>query len=67
MIYYRVLPNFDGYNILKGKRIVRSLIGNELYTDTELKKYNVPNKCVTPVEVSMKSVYHSFGARFEAK
>ena len=72
MKYYKVRPEFDN------KQVARNgyyLVGNELYTPAELRKlenqyvqYSLtpPNfsRMFEEVEVSKRSVYFFFGARF---
>ena len=72
MKYYRVRPKFDN------KQVTRNgyyLVGNELYTPSELRKletrynafYHTPlnfMRMFEEVEVSKRSVYFFFGARF---
>jgi hypothetical protein len=60
MKYFRVNPDFDGVNV--GHH--RFLIQNELYTEKEVSKYNVPKKYLSECEISEKETYFLFGARF---
>ena len=59
MIYYRTTEykgNFPKiYAIVKG----------ELFTEKEVKKYNIPEKILEKVEISRKKIYYFFGARLE--
>lgn len=72
MKYYKVRPEFDN------KRVTRNgyyLVGNELYTPAELRRletrykayYRNPmnfSRMFEEVEVSKRTVYFCFGARF---
>lgn len=60
MLYYKVKPEFDQ----KKRRDGSILIANELYTPREKERFNISNKAVDPVQVSRKTVYFCFGARF---
>lgn len=60
MTYYKVKPEFDQ----KKRRDGSILIANELYTPREKERFNISDKAVDPVEISRKSVYFFFGARF---
>ena len=71
MKYYRVRPEFDNWAV--GRNYY--LVGNELLTETELRKlrarynnyYRVPlnfERIFEEVEVSKRTVYFFFGARF---
>ena len=71
MKYYRVRPEFD--NFTAGRNYY--LVGNELYTPAELRRlearYNAYyrnhinfSRIFEEVEVSKRSVYFFFGARF---
>lgn len=79
MKYYRVLPKFDGVQVLKMKRhgltVDRELVRNELYTDAELKKLlngaDLRGRGVRDgvqvfeaVDVPKTETYWMFGARF---
>lgn len=43
----------------------RTLVKDELFTEKEVQKYNIPCEHLKPVTVSKKNVYFFFGARFE--
>lgn len=71
MKYYRVRPEFDNWAV--GRNYY--LVGNELLTEVELRKlrarynnyYRVPlnfERIFEEVEVSKRTVYFFFGARF---
>lgn len=60
MVYYRVKKEHDNKTLKN-----RTLIGNELYTEGEMKKYAIPEKYIVRVELSSKDTYTSFGARFQ--
>lgn len=81
MKYYRVLPNYDGVQVLKVRRhgltIDRYLVGNELYTDAEFKQLlngadlrgcGVRDgvQVFEAVDVPKTKTYWMFGARFAA-
>ena len=59
MKYYRVLPQYDQRP--QGNTIY---IGGELYTPHEVEKQKLNMKYLEPVNVSKKSTYFFFGARF---
>lgn len=61
MVYHRVLRQFDGKTSSKG----RSLIANELYTSSEINRYNIPVACTRQVNIPKTQIYISFGARFQ--
>lgn len=78
MKYYQVKPEFDGKQLYKkqGQRGYSNickipngynLIANELLTEKEVEKLNVPQMCVDPVNVKKSEVYFCFGARFQAQ
>jgi len=71
MKYYRVKPeNADTYifyHFTNGRQRCIYLIKNELYTEKEKEKYNIPISYLQEVNISMKNIYWSFGARFENK
>ena len=78
MKYYQVKPEFDGKQLYKkqGQRGYSSvykipngynLIANELLTEKEVEKLNVPQVCVDPVNVKKSEVCFCFGARFQAQ
>lgn len=78
MKYYQVIQKFDQMNYWKkskGKTALYFggfLIGGELYTEKELKRFTEVRfanhlrieQMVQPVEVSRKKVFWAFGARF---
>lgn len=61
MLYYKVKPECDQ----KKRHDGSILIANELYTPKEKERLEISDKTVNPVQVSKRSVYFSFGARFE--
>lgn len=76
MKYYRVKPEFDGKTLYKKQRQRGysstykvpngyNLIANELLTEKEVEKLNVPQVCIDPVDVKKSEVYFCFGARFQ--
>lgn len=77
MLYYKVKPEYDNFKLLKlcGNRWEHYgiLVGNELLTEKELNKSGilymrgVKPEMFEKVEVSRKSVYWCFGARFSEK
>lgn len=78
MQYYKVKADYDNIRLYRceaGKyKYIRFLIGGELYTEKELEKVlknctflNAKNRCFDLVEISKKSIYWLFGARFENK
>jgi len=46
---------------------IHAIVKNELFTKKEAEKYQIPAKILQAVEVSKKSVYFFFGARFSDK
>lgn len=78
MKYYQVKPKYDGKPLYKKRgdrgystvcRVPNgyNLIANELLTEKEVEKLNVPQMCVDPVNVKKTEVYFCFGARFQVK
>lgn len=76
MKYFKVKPKYDQTKLYKRKNgkvtYAGFLIGDELYTEKELKKLlsnciflNAKNRCFEPVEVNKNNIYWFFGARFE--
>lgn len=60
MKYYKVKPEADNKRRSDGSIYV----ANELYTEKETEKLNLNKAFLEVVEVSKKSVYWFFGARF---
>ena len=60
MLYYRIKPEFDQKKRCDGS----ILVANELYTQREKERFAISDKAVDAVQVSKRSVYFSFGARF---
>lgn len=71
MKYYRVKPENENtyifHHFTNGKQDCIYLIKNELYTEKEKEKYNIPVSYLEEVNISRKNIYWSFGARFENK
>lgn len=71
MKYYRVKPEGENtyifHHFINGKQDCIYLIKNELYTEKEKEKYNIPVSYLEEVNISRKNIYWSFGARFENK
>lgn len=71
MKFYKVKKEYDQtplYKIGKKKMYYYSfLIANELYTDAELRQFNVDPIFFDVVEIPKNKTYWSFGARFESK
>lgn len=61
MIYYKVPKHLDQH----GTTETHFLVEDELYTPKECERYNVPVDLLQPVNISRKSTYWFFGARFE--
>lgn len=61
MMYYKIKPEHDN----KRRRDGSILIANELYTQSEMERYNIPISWVDVMEISKSNIYISFGARFE--
>lgn len=70
MKYFKIKPQFDNkprYTLNKHGFATHAgiFVGNELYTEHELKKYVRFNpEWLEPVNVSRKQTYIMFGARF---
>lgn len=71
MIYYRVKPEFDNrarYVYIGSSNLkIRQdgiLVAHELYTPRERERLAVHDKHFEKVEISRKSIYWCFGARF---
>ena len=60
MLYYQVKPEFDQKNRCDGS----ILVANELYTPREKERFAISDETVDAVQVSKRSIYFSFGARF---
>lgn len=60
MLYYRVKKEYDNKQRPDGSIYVH----NELYTEKEVEKYKLNKHFLDLVEVSKRSVYWFFGARF---
>ena len=61
MRYYRVKREY-------GDRMSSprwSVIANELYTESEVKRRRIPMQFLKPVDVPKSKIYTLFGARFE--
>lgn len=67
MLYYQVKPEHDNKMQLNSRgKYAGFYIGNELYTPKEVEKHHLNRDYLKPVEVSRKSVYWFFGARFSS-
>lgn len=62
MEYYKVKREYDNYSRSDGS----ILVGNELYTGREVKRYKIPAERLERVNVKSGDVYWFFGARFSA-
>ena len=60
MKYYKIKKEYDN----KTRKDNNILIQNELYTEREKEKYNIPDKYCDIVNVSKNTTYFFFGARF---
>ncbi len=60
MTYYRIKKEFDNHERSDGSIFVQ----NELYTEREMQRYNVPMQYVEKVSEKKSQVYWLFGARF---
>jgi hypothetical protein len=69
MKYYKVKPEADQTPTSKARKYTGILIRNELYTAREITARGITpaqvEKHMDQVEVSKKTVFWSFGARFE--
>ena len=59
MVYYRTLE-YRG-NFPK----IHAIVKGELFTYKEKVKYNIPDNILEKVNISKKSIYFFFGARFQ--
>lgn len=68
MTYYKVKKQYDNaprYITKDGRRFYDSvLIGGELYTEKERKRYAVPESAFEVVSLPKDSTFISFGVRF---
>ena len=60
MLYYRIKPEYDQKKRCDGS----ILVANELYTQREKERFAISDEAVEAVQVSKRSVYIFFGARF---
>jgi hypothetical protein len=60
MKYLRIKPCFDQKTRSDGS----ILIGRELYTEREARKFAIPSECYDVVAVPKTKTYWCFGARF---
>lgn len=60
MKYLRIKPSFDQKRRSDGQ----ILIGRELYTEREARKFRLPSSCYDVVAVPKTKTYWCFGARF---
>ncbi len=71
MKYYKVNEAGDGAHIyncfINGKNTSISLVKNELLTEKERLKYNIPLKYVEEKNISKNKIFWSFGCRFEIR
>lgn len=63
MLFYKVKKEAD--NIPLKSRLI--YIGGELATESEIKRYKMDKKHMTPVNISKRRTYWFWGARFECK
>lgn len=63
MKYYKIKEEIDN----KRRNDGSIFVANELYTEREKKKYNIPESYYDIVKISRKRTYFFFGARFESK
>lgn len=62
MLYYKVNKEHDNKQF--GKKNDMFYVADELFTESECKKFNVNKAFCTPVEVSRNQTHWCFGARF---
>ena len=71
MKYYKVNETGDGviiYNcFIDGKNTSISLVKNELFTEKEAVKHNIPLKYLEEKNISKNKIFWSFGCRFEIR
>ncbi len=67
MKYYRVKPEGADVYIFHHFANGTFLIKDELYTEKEKEKYNIPAFYLEEVNISKRNIYWFFGARFENK
>ena len=60
MTYYRVIPKYDQNRRKDGSILIKE----ELYTEKELKRFQIPSGKCEKIELPKSKVYFSFGARF---
>lgn len=60
MKYAKIKPEMGG----KPNKKLGQLLGNELFTEKEVERYGISPDCYNLVEVSKRSVFLMFGARF---
>lgn len=60
MLYYRIKKEFDQ----KKRKDGQIYIANELYTENEKSRFNIPEKYIESVNISRKKTHFAFGARF---
>lgn len=66
MKYYRVLQRYDQRPKNPQVRDGNIYIGGELYTPREVEKQGLNMKYLELIEISKKSVYFFFGARYSS-
>ena len=60
MKYYKIKEECDNKRRSDGSILIK----NELYTEKEKEKFNIPNNFCEVVEISKNKIYWFFGARF---
>ena len=60
MKYFKIKPEFDQRKRKDGSILVE----NELYTEREMNRYEIPTEYTEPIELDRKETYWLFGARF---
>lgn len=60
MKYFKVKPEFDQRKRKDGSILVE----NELYTEREMNRYEIPVEYTEPIELNRNETYWFFGARF---
>ena len=65
MLYFKVKEQYDNFNIFKNGKFNIALVSNELFTEKELLKNNIPVAYTTKIEIPKTQTYFMFGARFQ--
>lgn len=61
MVYYKILPEYDG----QARKDGTCLIGNELYTKTEMERYCIPYSYTRQINMPQHLTHWFCGARWQ--